>query len=262
MPARRSRGYRGDRGHRRPTALGVVVACVAVIAVGYLATTTATRILRATGVATVSSAGGCPSSAPSSPSACPRAAPAATPGHPRVSPAAQASTTATTEPPRASPDRPAGTASTTPAPATPAPALSAVRQVLKLVNKARAKAGLPGYTLTAGLRRSSSRHNNRMAHGCGLSHQCPGELPLGARETAAGVPWTTAGENIGEGGPVASTPAAITQMALTLTQAMLNEKPPDNGHRQNLLSSSFHHIGIAIERDRKGTVWLTQDFSN
>ena len=33
-------------------------------------------------------------------------------------------------------------------------------------------------------------------------------------------------------------------------------------HRKNILSSAFHHIGIAIFRDSHGTVWLTQDFSN
>jgi uncharacterized protein YkwD len=101
-----------------------------------------------------------------------------------------------------------------------------------------------------------------MASGCGLSHQCPGEPDLGARETAAGVHWTAAGENIGEGGPVADSTAAIAQMAVGLTRAMLNEKPPDDGHRRNILSSSFTHIGIAVFRDSSGTVWLTQDFSN
>ncbi|HEY6278007.1 MAG TPA: CAP domain-containing protein [Streptosporangiaceae bacterium] len=235
---------------------------MAVIAVGYLATTTAGRILRATGMATVSSSGNCPSSAPSSASACPRAALAPAPDHPSVSPASQATATAGTGSPSATPDRPAGTATTTPARHTPAATLPAVRQVLKLINKARAEAGLPGYTLTAGLRRSSGRHNHRMAHGCGLSHQCPGEPPLGKRETDAGVNWTTAGENIGEGGPMASTPAAITHMALTLTQDMLGEKPPNDGHRLNLLNRAFHHIGIAIYMDNKGTVWMTQDFSN
>ena len=69
-----------------------------------------------------------------------------------------------------------------------------------------------------------------MAGGCGLSHQCPGEPELGARETAAGVRWTAAGENIGEGGPVADNTAAIAKMAVALTQDMLNEKPPDDGH--------------------------------
>lgn len=101
-----------------------------------------------------------------------------------------------------------------------------------------------------------------MAGGCGLSHQCPGEPELGARETAAGVTWTACGENIGEGGPVADTTAAIAGMAVALTQDMLNEQPPDDGHRRNILSSSFTHIGIAVYRDPSGTVWLTQDFSN
>ncbi len=74
--------------------------------------------------------------------------------------------------------------------------------------------------------------------------------------------WTAAGENIGQGGPVADTPAAISQMAVALTNAMLAEKPPDDGHRLNILSSSFTHVGIAVYRDSNGTVWLTQDFSN
>ena len=139
---------------------------------------------------------------------------------------------------------------------------SAAAQVLGLINQARSAAGLAPLTITTGLNSSASAHNSRMAGGCGLSHQCPGEPDLGARETAAGVHWTAAGENIGEGGPVANTTAAIAQMAVGLTQAMLNEKPPDDGHRRNILSSSFTHIGIAVFRDSSGTVWLTQDFSN
>ena len=74
--------------------------------------------------------------------------------------------------------------------------------------------------------------------------------------------WTAAGENIGEGGPVANSPSAIAQMAVTLTQDMLNEKPPGDGHRLNILSSTFTHIGIAVTIHSSGTVWMTQDFSN
>jgi uncharacterized protein YkwD len=135
-------------------------------------------------------------------------------------------------------------------------------QVLALINQARATAGLPALTLTTGLERTSSAHNLLMADGCGLSHQCPGEPAIGARETAAGIDWTAAGENIGEGGPVSDTTAAIASMAVGLTQSMLNEQPPNDGHRLNILSTSFTHIGIAVYRDSSGTVWLTQDFSN
>jgi uncharacterized protein YkwD len=170
---------------------------------------------------------------------------------PRSSPTASAS---------ARPAPPTSAAATNP-PAGPS-AGSAAAQVLALINQARSASGLPALTITAGLNASASAHNSTMADGCGLSHQCPGEPDLGARETAAGVHWTAAGENIGEGGPVAGSAAAITRMAVSLTQAMLNEKPPDDGHRKNILSSSFTHIGIAVFRDSSGTVWLTQDFSN
>ena len=170
---------------------------------------------------------------------------------PRSSPTASASA------------RPASPASATAAANSPAgtSAGSAAAQVLALINQARSAAGLPALTITAGLNASASKHNSTMAGGCGLSHQCPGEPDLGARETAAGVHWTAAGENIGEGGPVAGN-TAIARMAVSLTQSMLNEKPPDDGHRKNILSSSFTHIGIAVFRDSSGTVWLTQDFSN
>jgi uncharacterized protein YkwD len=173
----------------------------------------------------------------------------------RTSPSASPSS----RPPSPRPTTPAAVPSASPS----APAGgTAAGQVLALINQARSAAGLPALTITAGLETSSSRHNLLMADGCGLSHQCPGEPPLGDRETAAGVDWTSAGENIGEGGPVADTDAAIAQMAVGLTQSMLNEQPPDDGHRLNILSSSFTHIGIAVDRDSSGTVWLTQDFSN
>jgi uncharacterized protein YkwD len=171
------------------------------------------------------------------------------------------------------PARPTPTASASARPVTPSPTSSATDspsalpgtpagQVLALINQARSAAGLPPLTILAGLESSASAHNLTMAGGCGLSHQCPNEPDLGARETAAGVVWSACGENIGEGGPVADTNAAIAQMAVGLTQDMLNEKPPDDGHRLNILSSSFAHIGIAVYLDSSGTVWLTQDFSN
>ncbi len=154
-------------------------------------------------------------------------------------------------------------AKATPVNQAPAPGLSAAaQQVLALINQARSQSGLAAYTVSSGLDISAARHTSVMAAGCGLSHQCPGEPGLGARETAAGVHWTAAGENIGEGGPVPDSAAAIAQMAVGLTQSMLDEKPPDDGHRLNILSSAFTHTGISVYRDSSGTVWMTQDFSN
>ena len=201
---------------------------------------------------------------------CDAAAASPCPGNPAYLAVAAPPAVVTVPPRQARTSASASASSPSPRPTAPSASASsstaaggtAAAQVLALINQARSAAGLPALTITAGLETSSSQHNLLMAGGCGLSHQCPGEPPLGDRETAAGVDWTAAGENIGEGGPVASTAAAIAQMAVGLTQSMLNEQPPDDGHRMNILSSSFTHIGIAVYRDSSGTVWLTQDFSN
>jgi uncharacterized protein YkwD len=137
----------------------------------------------------------------------------------------------------------------------------AAAQVLAVINQARAQAGLPGYTLSAGLEVSSGEHTAVMAGGCGLSHRCPGEASFSARISRAGVSWTSCGENIGDRGPAPDNAAAIAQVAVQLTWQMLNERPPDDGHRRNILSPSFRHIGIRVFRDARGWVWMTQDFS-
>jgi uncharacterized protein YkwD len=218
----------------------------------------------------------CARSSPAAPASRSPAAPRRTRGSgPAAKPAASArrhdARPAAPKPPASSfpaaPSAPASASQAWPAASPSAPAQAgeygpAVAQVLALINQARAQAGLAPYTVTAGLLRSASGHNQVMAGGCGLSHQCPGEPPLGTRETDAGVHWTAAGENIGEAGPVSRTSAAIAQAAVGLTQDMLAEKPPDDGHRLNILSTAFDHLGIAVYLDGSGTVWLTQDFSN
>ena len=272
MSARRSGRHQAVRSRGRGWAvLGVIATGAVVATLAFATTTTAAKILLASGPMTTAGLE-CPPSGSGSPAACPTAVPAANPDTQaaRPLPPATVGSPGTERAPStsAAPRDPATTAARPPdrttAASTPADAGSgsAVDQVLQQINDARAQAGLPDYTITAGLSTSADRHNSAMADGCGLSHQCPGEPPLGDRETDAGVDWSIAGENVGEGGQVADSPDAIAQMARELTRAMLNERPPDDGHRKNILSSAFHHIGIAIFRDRHGTVWLTQDFSN
>jgi uncharacterized protein YkwD len=136
-----------------------------------------------------------------------------------------------------------------------------IDQVLAHINAARAQNGLAPLTLSTRLSTASELHNQLMINGCGLSHQCPGEAGLGDRFSAQGVPWTSAGENIGFGSAGSST-AAIVGAANGLTDSMLAEVPPNDGHRRNLLNPGFKHIGLAVERDAKGLVWMTQDFVN
>jgi uncharacterized protein YkwD len=271
MTARRSGRHQAARSRGRGWAvLGVIVTGAVVATLAFATTTAAAKILLASGPMTATGLD-CPPSASASPAACPTAVPEANPDTQAAGPlppAAGAPATERAPSATGAPRDPATTAARSPdrttaadTPSTTGDA-SAVNQVLQQINDARAQAGLPDYTITAGLTTSADRHNSAMADGCGLSHQCPGEPPLGNRETDAGVDWSIAGENVGEGGRVSDSPDAIAQMARELTTAMLNERPPNDGHRKNILSSAFHHIGIAIFRDSHGTVWLTQDFSN
>jgi uncharacterized protein YkwD len=100
-----------------------------------------------------------------------------------------------------------------------------------------------------------------MAKGCGLMHQCPHEPDLQTRISQQGVQWQTIGENIGEGGPVFSNDDSWN-MVLMMHHGMMGEKPPDDGHRRNLLSKDFNRIGISIYIDSSNTLWLTEDFAN
>ncbi len=135
------------------------------------------------------------------------------------------------------------------------------QQLFKQINQDRAANGLPLLAWEPRLERSAWQHDLVMAAGCGLMHQCPNEPDLGTRISNQGLQWQTVGENIGEGGPV-YTNSDAWNMVLMLHQGMMAEKPPDDGHRRNLLSSDFHRIGISIYIDAQNTLWLTEDFAN
>jgi uncharacterized protein YkwD len=136
-----------------------------------------------------------------------------------------------------------------------------INAVLAHINAARSRAGLSGYTFSAALSKASALHNQKMINGCGLQHQCSGESGIGPRFSAQGVQWTSAGENIGFGSS-GSSDSAIIQAANGLTDSMLAETPPNDGHRKNLLNSGFKRIGLSVVRDSSGKTWMTQDFVN
>src|SRR2546421_596936 len=174
-------------------------------------------------------------------------------GDPSASPSGSASAS--------TPSAPKASSSTKPAP--PPAGSGLVQQLLAQINQLRASHGLPPYKLSNGLIASAHAHNVQMLKpGCGLSHRCPGEMDLGPRIKAQGVNWHSAGENIGYSGPNANNQAAILAAAKGITMSMYNEKPPNDGHRKNILSSGFTMVGIDVIRDDKGLVWLTQDFAS
>src|SRR2546421_1253957 len=135
------------------------------------------------------------------------------------------------------------------------------QRLLKQINQDRAANNLPPLAWEPRLERSAHQHDLVMAAGCGLMHQCSHEPDLGTRISKQGVQWQTVGENIGEGGPIASNDDAWNIVSM-IHQGMMAEKPPDDGHRRNLLSKDFHRIGISIYIDNHHTLWLTEDFAN
>ncbi len=177
-------------------------------------------------------------------------------------PTAAPSTTKTTT-------RPSATPTATQTSATPTPKASAtttaasrytVRQdwaaaVLSRLNSQRAQHGLPALTSNAKLVASAHRHNLAMADANQLSHQLSGEPGLGTRISAAGYSWSSVGENI------AYNSNRSQAGVLALQDAMYNETAPNDGHRRNILSSSFTDVGVDILDDPvHGKVWLVTDF--
>jgi uncharacterized protein YkwD len=183
--------------------------------------------------------------------------PSATPSAAKSTPASK--TTATTK--KTTKPTPKATQTTAQRKKAPVTSGSVTDQVLAHINAARADEGLGALTLDTDLSQASAKHNALMIDGCGLSHQCSSEAGLGDRFTAAGVKWSSAGENIGFGSSGSST-ADIVKAANGLTDSMLAEKPPNDGHRRNLLNTGFKRIGLSIVRDSKGVTWMTQDFVN
>ena len=136
---------------------------------------------------------------------------------------------------------------------------SVLERALAHINAARTAEGLSALRLDAGLSKAAALHNQLMIKGCGLIHQCSGEGGIGDRFSAQNVRWSSAGENIGYGS-AGSSDSAVLGAANGLTDSMLAETPPNDGHRKNLLSKGFKRIGLSIVRDSGGRVWMTQDF--
>ncbi len=125
-----------------------------------------------------------------------------------------------------------------------------------LINHDRVAMGLAAYSWNAALARGARLHDMRMVAYGQLSHQCPGEPDLGTRITNDGLVWREVGENIGW-----SNNPDSQQGVLSIHQGMMAEKPPDDGHRVNILSTSFTLVGIDVLIDSQQGVWLTEDFA-
>lgn len=129
-------------------------------------------------------------------------------------------------------------------------------RLLIAVNQARASAGVAPLALDPRIHGEALQHSLDMT--CyGFGHYVPPGTTPASRMAAAGVTFTWHGENIGMAGV-----GTDWQKVMWLFNSMMAEKPPNDGHRQNILSPNFTRTGIGIYVENvSGRLWLTEDFA-
>ncbi|MGN6187650.1 MAG: CAP domain-containing protein, partial [Conexibacter sp.] len=124
---------------------------------------------------------------------------------------------------------------------TRAAVLHAQRRVLCLMNRARARYGLPPLHTNRCLHRVAARHAHDMVNRHYFAHITPNGWSPGARARASGyVPRRAAwlvGENIAWGVAAAARPSWVMRAWM--------HSPP---HRRNILSPHFRDVGIGVAR--------------
>jgi uncharacterized protein YkwD len=127
--------------------------------------------------------------------------------------------------------------------------------VLAELNAERSRHGLRALKMNSKLVSAAHTHNLAMAKADTLSHQLSGEATLGSRVSAAGYRWSLVGEN------VAYNTSRSQAGVLAVQKAMYNEKPPDDGHRRNILNEKFVDVGVDVIDDSvHDKIWLVTDF--
>jgi len=133
------------------------------------------------------------------------------------------------------------------------------RSIRCLLNRQRARRGIPRLESDRKLTRASQNHNEYMQQTDCFAHTCRGERDLSGRlglvgYLVGGLTRWAAGENIAWGGQDRGSPKAIVR-------AWMNSP----GHRANILNSTFRDLGVGFSkgspysrRDDAGT--YTTDF--
>ncbi|MFD0711629.1 CAP domain-containing protein [Paenibacillus sp. GCM10027626] len=105
------------------------------------------------------------------------------------------------------------------------------QQVLELVNQARTSAGLKALTLNSSLSKVAMAKAQDMINNNYFDHQSPTYGSPFDMMKSFGITYNAAGENIAKG--------------QTSPREVMNQWMNSEGHRANILNSSFNQIGIA-----------------
>jgi len=129
------------------------------------------------------------------------------------------------------------------------------------LNRHRADAGLaPLVTDSIAERAAQFQAEDMLGAGVMRHVDSTGRTPL-ARYRAFGGKSDYYGENVGFSTPGVVDPVPLWNDIAQLDTAMMDERPPDDAHRQNILSKHYGAVGIGVAVGPKG-VFLCEDFSS
>jgi uncharacterized protein YkwD len=118
-------------------------------------------------------------------------------------------------------------------------------QLVDLINQERTRRGIPPVQVDPRLTQTSRRHSVQMAQHRTISHQVPGEPPLGSRYTEMDLRSSFNGQNIALGDSVPSA-----------HRRLMN----DPEHRDIILNPNFNSVGTAVLISG-GALYVTEDFA-
>jgi uncharacterized protein YkwD len=155
-------------------------------------------------------------------------------------------------------------------PQTPAPShaqapppqdLAAVReQLLELLDAHRQTDGLGDLRIDPRAEAAAQAHSLDMARDGVLRHDdANGMMPFDRYHASGGIARYY-GENVAWYGFADESRTALSNAVAKLDAQMMAERPPDDGHRANILSPLYGAVGIGIAVG-PGGIYLTEDFS-
>lgn len=119
--------------------------------------------------------------------------------------------------------------------------LSLEEQVVVLVNKERAKAGVKPLTMNWEVQRVARYKSNDMRDKNYFSHESPTYGSPFDMLKKFNIKYSTAGENIAKGQKTA--------------EAVMNSWMNSEGHRKNILNPNFTEIGVGYSAGKSTTYW-------
>ena len=115
-----------------------------------------------------------------------------------------------------------------------------------LVNKERTSRGLKALAIDSRIQNAAQKHSNYQAKAGQMTHHEPApRYSAGDRMGAEGYRWSWWGENVAAG-------------QISCSQVM-SAWMASAGHRANILSKNFVHIGVAAAKGGNGVVYWTMD---